>query len=83
MICIQSSVSPARNLGIWPYTLKPQTISPRAGLDGVVESLLFAQHAIEMFRRALPEGPSRSCLDRLSNRLTKVLSEARKLSPPE
>jgi integrase len=62
---------------------KAPTISPRAGLDGVVESLLFAQHAIEMFRRSLPDGPSRSCLDRLSNRLTKILSAARKLSPPE
>ena len=47
-----------------------------------VESLLFAQHAIEMFRRALPDGPSKSCLDRLSNRLTKILSETRKLKPP-
>ena len=62
---------------------KAPTISPRAGLDGVVESLLFAQHAIEMFRRSLPDGPSRSCLDRLSNRLTKILSATRKLSSPE
>ncbi len=62
---------------------KAPTLSPRAGLDGVVESLLFAQHAIEMFRRSLPEGPPRRCLDRLSNRLTKILSETRKLSPPE
>ncbi len=58
-------------------------ITPRAGLDGVVDSLLFAQHAIEMFRRSLPEGSSRNCLDRLSNRLTKILSQTRKLSPPE
>jgi hypothetical protein len=62
---------------------KAPTISPRAGLDGVVDALLFAQHAIEMFRRSLAEGPSRNCLDRLSNRLTKILSEARKLSPPQ
>jgi len=60
---------------------KAPTISPRAGLDGVVESLLFAQHAIEMFRRSLPEGPPRRSLDRLSNRLTKILSQVRKLSP--
>jgi integrase len=70
-----------------PRHLTPQPkapmITPRAGLDGVVDSLLFAQHAIEMFRRSLPEAPSRNCLDRLSNRLTKILSEARKLSPPE
>ena len=69
-----------------PRHLAPQpkapTISPRAGLDGVVDSLLFAQHAIEMFRRSLPDGTPRRCLDRLSNRLTKILSEARKLNPP-
>jgi hypothetical protein len=69
-----------------PRHLTPQpkapTISPRAGLDGVIDALLFAQHAIEMFRRSLPDGPSRSCLDRLSNRLTKILSRTRKLNPP-
>ena len=67
-----------------PRHLVPQPkaplISPRAGLDGVVDSLLFAQHAIEMFRRSLPDGPPRNCLDRLSNRLTKILSKARKLN---
>ena len=40
---------------------KAPTISPRAGLDGVVESLLFAKHAIEMFRRSLPDGPPPGC----------------------
>jgi len=60
---------------------KAPMFTPGAGLHGVVDSLLFAQHTIEMFRRSLPGGPSRHCLDRLSNRLTKILSEARKLSP--
>jgi len=68
-----------------PRHLAPQpkapAISPRAGLDGVADALLFAQHAIEMLRRSLPDGPPRRCLDRLSNRLTKILSEARKLNP--
>jgi site-specific recombinase XerD len=68
-----------------PRHLAPQpkapTISARAGLEGVLDSLLFAQHAIEMFRRSLPDGPPRHCLDRLSNRLTKILSEARNLNP--
>ncbi len=54
----------------------------RAGLEGVIDSLLAAQHVMEMFRRPLTKGPSRSCLDRLSNRLTKILSQARKLSTP-
>jgi len=30
----------------------------------------------------LPDGAPRRCLDRLSNRLTKILSEARKLDSP-
>jgi integrase len=59
---------------------KAPTISLRTGIDGVIDSLLYAQHAIEMFRRSLPDGPPRGCLDRLSNRLTKILAEARKLS---
>jgi site-specific recombinase XerD len=67
-----------------PRHLVPQpkapTISPRAGLEGVADALLFAQHAIEMFRRSLPDCPPRRCLDRLSNRLTKIISEARKLN---
>jgi integrase len=54
----------------------------RTGLDGVIDSLQAAQHALEMFRRALPIGAARSCLDRLSNRLTKIATEARKLGTP-
>lgn len=68
-----------------PRHLTPQpkapTITPRAGLGGVVDSLLFAQHAIEMFRRSLSKSPSKNRLDRLSNRLAKILSETRKLNP--
>ena len=68
-----------------PRHLAPQpkapVIPPRAGLEGVVDSLLFAQHTTEMFRRSLPDGPARRRLDQLSNRLTKILSETRKLNP--
>jgi len=68
-----------------PWHLVPQPKAPiitlRAGLDGVVDSLLFAQHSIEMFRRSVPDGPPRHHLDRLMNRLTKILTEARKLKP--
>jgi hypothetical protein len=53
-----------------------------AGLDGVIDALLSAQHVLEMFRRTLPNGASRTCLDRLTNRLTKITTEARKLSTP-
>src|ERR1700746_708154 len=53
-----------------PRHLVPQPKVPsariRSGLDGVVDSLLAAQHVLEMFRRARPKGPSRKCLDRLS-----------------
>ena len=54
----------------------------RAGLDGVIDSLLAAQHVLEIFRRALPDNTSRRCLNRLSNRLTKIVTEARKLATP-
>jgi integrase len=69
-----------------PRHLVPQPKMPsarlRAGLEGVIDSLLATQHVLEMFRRALPNSSSRACLDRLSNRLTKILSEARKLRTP-
>ena len=54
----------------------------RTGLDGVIDSLQAAQHALEMFRRGLPIGAARNCLDRLSNRLTKIATETRKLGTP-
>ena len=69
-----------------PRHLAPQPTTSltilRTGLDGVIDSLIAAQHALEMFRRALPIGAARSCLDRLSNRLTKIATEARKLGTP-
>lgn len=61
---------------------KASIASLRAGLGGVIDAVLSAQHVLEMFRRTLPEGASRSCLDRLSNRLTKIVAEARKLTTP-
>ncbi len=68
-----------------PRHLTPQpkapNVSPRAGLDGVIDSLPFAQHTIEMFRRSLPEAPAKHRLDQLANRLTKILAETRKLNP--
>jgi hypothetical protein len=59
---------------------KMQGASPGAGLGGVIDALLSAQHVLEMFRRALPDDVSRRCLDRLSNRLTKIVAETRKLT---
>jgi hypothetical protein len=71
--------SQPRHLAPQPNT---QVASAHAGLGGVVDSLLTTQHVVEMYRRNLPDGAPRRCLDRLSNRLTKILSEARKLDPP-
>jgi integrase len=69
-----------------PRHLVPQPktsfASVRTGLSGVIDSLMGSQHVLEMFRRALPQGDARSCLNRISNRLTKIVAEARKLSTP-
>jgi integrase len=69
-----------------PRHLAPQPkasfTSARTGLNGLIDSLLVAQHVLEMFRRSLPAGALRRCLDRLSNRLTKIVSEARNHTPP-
>jgi hypothetical protein len=69
-----------------PRHLAPQPKAPiaslRVGFGGVIDGLLCAQHVLEMFRRTLPNGASRSCLDRLSNRLTKIVAEARKIATP-
>jgi integrase len=68
-----------------PRHLVPQpkiSFTPRAGFDGLIDSLLAAQHVLEMFRRTLQNGSSRRHLDRLSNRLTKIVAEARKLATP-
>jgi hypothetical protein len=70
-----------------PRHLAPQPktslTNVRKGLDGLIDSLLASQHVLEIFRRSLPMGGKRSRLDRLANRLTKILAEIRKLQSPE
>ena len=61
---------------------KASAASLRAGIGGVIDALLSAQHVLEMFRRTLSDGASRRCLDRLSNRLSKIVAEMRKLTTP-
>jgi hypothetical protein len=65
-----------------PRHLAPQpktaTAPVHARLDGIIDSLLAAQHVMEMFRRSLPNGRTRNRLHRLSNRLIKILAEMRK-----
>jgi integrase len=55
---------------------------PRADLASLIDSLKNAQHVLEMFRRSLSEDSARHLLDRLANRLVKILAETRKLNPP-
>jgi site-specific recombinase XerD len=66
-----------------PRHLAPQPKTPtalvRADLDGLIESLVAAQHVMEMFRRSLSNGDARNRLLRLSIRLIKILTEIRKL----
>jgi integrase len=61
---------------------KTTSASVRSGLTGVLDSIIGARDVLEMFRRTLPDDHARKKLDRLSNRLTKVLGEARKLTTP-
>ena len=67
---------------------KPRHLAPQPktsstpvhkGLEGLIDSLLATQHAMELFSRSLPNGPARSCLSRLANRLSKILAVIRKL----
>jgi site-specific recombinase XerD len=66
-----------------PRHLAPQpkpSLPLRTGLNGVIDALSVAQHVLEMFRRTFSNSVTRTCLDRLSNRLTKIIAEAKKLS---
>ena len=63
-----------------PASRLPASISSaQPNLASLLDSLHVTQHVLEMFRRTLPQGPDRRLLDRLSNRLTKITSETRKL----
>ena len=58
---------------------KPASSQLRPGLNGLIDSLITSQHALEIFRRSLTNREKRAPLDRLANRLTKILAEIRKL----
>jgi hypothetical protein len=58
-------------------------LQPISTRQGILNSLQSAQHLLEMFRRTLPEGFSRRLLDRLVNRLIKIITEIRKLDPSQ
>lgn len=60
---------------------QPKTSSAplRTGFDGLIDSLLVTQHLMVTFRRSLPLASARTRIERLSNRLTKILAEIREL----
>jgi site-specific recombinase XerD len=63
-----------------PASRLPASINPpQANLASLLDSVQFAQHVLEMFRRTLPQGPDRRLLDHLANRLTKITSELPRL----
>ena len=72
----QQARSKPRHQLPWPKT--PST-NIRTGLNGVIDSLQAAHHTLEMFRRTLPSSNARNSIDRLSNRLTKIVTLMRKL----
>jgi integrase len=66
-----------RHLVPTPKLLSAGSHTPN--LCGLLGALNVTQHVLEMFRRTFPAGPQRQPLDRLGNRITKIVSEARKL----
>ena len=67
---------------------KPRHLAPqpknspaplRTGLDGLIDALLATQHLMLTVRRSLPKNEQHTSLDRLANRLAKILSETRQL----
>jgi integrase len=59
------------------------THSDAASLPTLVDSVRVAQHVLEMFRRAVTDDSTRRVLNRLGNRLTKIIAELSKLDPAE
>lgn len=53
---------------------QPKTLA-HIGTDVIRHHLIAAQHAMEMFRRSIPSGHLKTQLDRLTNRLTKILTQ--------
>jgi integrase len=56
--------------------------STRADSSNLIDSLTVARHVLEMYRRSLADNSARRVLDRVANRLTKILAEIRKLHTP-
>ena len=72
--------SQPRHLAPRPRSATPDLLS--SGLDGVVEAFRTAQYVLEMYRRTLQDGDSRH-FHRLSNRVTKLITQIRALDHPQ
>jgi hypothetical protein len=55
--------------------------APRADLSGLIHSLTTAQRVLEMYRRNVTDPSASRLLDRLANRIAKILTQTRKLNP--
>ena len=66
-----------------PLPLPPASLPElRAGLPAITQSLAATHHLMEMYRRQLTQPASRGTLDRLENRLGKIIAELGKLHDP-
>jgi site-specific recombinase XerD len=54
---------------------------PRPDLSGLIHSLMTAQHVLEIYRRNVTDPSARRLLDRLANRIVKILTQTKKLHP--
>jgi integrase len=64
-----------------PSRTTPPGPGPRADLSDLIDSLMTAQHALEIYRRNVIDPSVRRLLDRLANRIVKILTQTKKLKP--
>jgi integrase len=64
-----------------PSRTTPPGPAPRADLSGLIDSLMTAQHVLEIYRRNVIDPSVRRLLDRLANRIVKILTQTKKLKP--
>jgi len=64
-----------------PSRTTPPGPAPRADLSGLIDSLITAQHVLEIYRRNVIDPSARRLLDRLANRIVKILTQTKKLKP--
>ena len=62
-----------------PTRTIPPGPTPRADLSTLIDSLITAQHILEIYRRNVIDPSARRLLDRLANRIVKILTQTKKL----